>query len=231
MHQIGVRHDCRAHRRPMETPRSRQTRRAFSLIEILVVLAILAVVVSIGWPSVLRYMGENVIREQAHTVRLEMTSARIKAIDTGLVYQFRYEPGGRRFVVIPHDRPDVGAGESAAMVGGGGITASGALQRVPVTSGQLPEACRFEPPTTTNPLTNADQMAYTEQIAQEWLTLLPDGVLLQQTRWAPAIRFFPDGSTDSATVVILDENRRRIELTIRGFTGEVTASPLVQETR
>lgn len=210
-------------------------RRGFTLFEVLIVLSILVMLISLTWPSLLRYVRERGLREQAHAVRLELNNARIKAIDGGLTYQFRFEPGGRRYVILPYDRPDTGTGgESSSGSSTSNATASAAQAitiTLPIVSGMLAEPCTFEVPKVRNAVTHADQAVTTEQLPEEWLALLPDANSLREANWAPAIRFFPDGAADDGQVTVIDDQRRRIDLTIRGLTGSIDSAPLVQERR
>ena len=204
----------------------RSSRRGFTLFEIVIVLTILLVLAGLSWPSLLRYIRERAIREQAHTVRLELNNARIKAIDHGMSYQFRFEPGGRRYIILPLDAPSTEA-DSATDSTTVGVTPDAA----PVVSGQLAEPCEFDVPTVRNQVTHADQAVFTEKLSEEWLTLLPDANSLRETAWAPAIRFFADGSADDGRITVIDDQDRKIELGVRGLTGSVEAGPLVRERR
>jgi prepilin-type N-terminal cleavage/methylation domain-containing protein len=212
-------------------------RRGFTLLEVLLVLTILVVMASFTWPSLMRYIRERGIREQAHTVRVELNNARIKAIDQGLTYQFRFEPGGRRFVVLPYDRPDVGTSTTGGSGSGGAgaqttqPTTATLTANVPVLSGTIAEPIEFDIPKVRNAATHADQAVVTEKLPEEWLTLLPDSNLVRETSWAPAIRFYPDGTSDDATLTVLDDQNRKIEIQVRGLTGSVQSGPLTQERR
>jgi len=203
-------------------------RRGFTLLEVLVVVTLIVILASMTFPSLMRYVRERQMREQAHAVRIQIAGARSKAIDYGLTYQFRYEPGGRKFVVLPHDRPDVGSGEQTS---GGTLTTSSAatLPRVQIVSGELAEPCRFEAPNSLDPRTRSDQPVYTERLPEEWLALIPNATGLRETVWSPAIRFFADGVADDGRLAIIDDDQRRIEVTVRGLTGTVQAGSLTQE--
>lgn len=226
---------------PMVTPARRSAdhrspRRGFTLFEVFLTLTILLVLASLTWPQLLRYIRERAIREQSHTVRVELNNARAKAVDQGLTYQFRFEPGGRKFVVLPYDRPDTGSGDET-----GGTTATIATANqpttptltanVPVLSGTIAEPCSFDVPLVRNQVTHADQAITTEKLPEEWLNLLPDANGLRETSWAPAIRFYTDGTSDDGSVTVIDEDNRRIDISVRGLTGSVSAGPLVQERR
>ncbi|MFV0444466.1 MAG: prepilin-type N-terminal cleavage/methylation domain-containing protein [Planctomycetaceae bacterium] len=210
--------------------RRRAACHGFTLLEVILVLTILLVLASLTWPPLLRYIRERSIREQAHTIRVELNNARIKAIDQGLTYQFRFEPGGRKFVVLPYDRPDTGSGGSTS-TSSSTVTTPTLTVSVPVLSGTIAEPCEFDVPQVRNAVTHADQAVVTEKLPDEWLTMLPDANLLRETSWAPAIRFYSDGTADDATVAVIDDSERRIEISLRGLTGSVQSGPLVRERR
>lgn len=200
----------------------------FTLLEVIVVLSIVVMVASLAWPPLMRYVRERTIREQAHVVRIELAAARRRAIDAGLVYQFRYEPDGRRFLVLPHDRPDIGSGSNSSQEA---AAAQAAADGIEVVSGELAASCRFGVLKAQNPLTHAEQAVFTERLPEEWLALVPDSQGLRETSWAPAICFYSDGTADNATVTILDAEDRQIEITVRGLTGTIEAGPIRQERR
>ncbi|MEZ6057857.1 MAG: prepilin-type N-terminal cleavage/methylation domain-containing protein [Planctomycetaceae bacterium] len=205
-------------------------RRAFTLLELVVVLAIIVVLAGLTWPSMLRYIREQEIREQAHAVRMALAGSRVKAIDTGLTYQFRYEPGGRRYIVLPYDLPEsaatgsVGTGDNSAAQRG--ISSAVVEAVLPTLTGQLPESCHFDWPLARNVVTNAEQQVATESLPQEWLSLFPDATQLQSTAWSQPILFYSDGTTDDNHLTILNELDRSIELSLRGLTGATTVGPL-----
>jgi len=204
-------------------------RQAFTLLEIVLVLGVIAVIVAMTAPNMLRYIGEQQIREQAHEVRMAIVRGRIKAIDSGLTYQFRYEPDGQHYVILPLDLPE------------GSLEQSDSFQNTPLNaepdepvateSGRMPEMCRFDAPRGINPATGVEQIVAGETLGQEWLSLLTgsDVADAQGTSWSPAIRFHPDGTTDNASLTILDEDGRMISIHLRGLTGTCSVGELKNE--
>jgi hypothetical protein len=183
-------------------------RPGFTLLEVLLVT-----IVSLTWPSALRYLREEEIRSGAEATRTAAASTRIKAIDTGLTYQLRYEPEGRRFVIIPYDPPETIAASSTP--------ADGGIHTFPVLSGQLGEECRF--------VTPQDGLPVAEAIPVESFVNLPDAAELAGTSWGPPILFFPDGTAVDAVLAIVNDDELRIELMVRGLTGGIRVSPVMQE--
>lgn len=191
----------------------RHSRAGFTLLELLLVLSVLVVVVSLTWPSLTRYMREQEILQGAEAARSAAASTRIKAIDTGLTYQFRYEPDGRRFVVIPFDPPSTLAASSTP-------TAEEGVRTFPVLSGMLGEGSHFETP--------RDQPAVSESLPPDSFANLPDASELEGTSWGPPLLFYPDGTAANSTFRIVNDDDMEIELSIRGLTGTSSLSPLMQ---
>jgi prepilin-type N-terminal cleavage/methylation domain-containing protein len=202
----------------MTTTRFRPPRAAFTLLEVLLVLSVLAVIIGISWPSVVRYMRDEAIREAAQSVQTAAAGSRIKAIDTGLTYQFRYEPGGQRFAVIPFDPPQNIDSTTAA-------TAANPTQSIyPVLSGQIAESCWFESPDE-----GLVMSAPVERLPRDVFANLPDAYELESTAWGPPVLFYPDGTAIDAIFRIIDDGNRSIQVSVRGLTGTVSTGRLERE--
>ena len=189
-------------------------KRAFTLLEMLVALAVLMLFVSMTFPSVGRLMANQDLKTAAESVQSTLFKSRVRAIGDGLTYQFRYEPFGRRFLVIPYELP-------AASPSGTGTTASADTQTVTVwrVSGQLPEEMIFQP--------SGGEPESGQPLDEEWLTGLPDLYELSKTAWSPALLLRADGSaTDGVFELLDDKTNKRVVFTLRGLTGIASISEL-----
>lgn len=176
----------------------------FTLLEILLVLGVLTVFLGIAWPSVTGAYRRYAFSDRLEDVRSAFAGSRLTAIDAGLIYQFRYEPGGRNYVLVPYELP-IGSptdNSTAASVG-------------KQVSGELHETMQFE--TTSS-------FAGVEKLSPDMLSGLSNAGKLQSVDWGPAILFYPDGTSVDATFDVVDEQKRRGRLTVRGLTGAVTLS-------
>lgn len=185
----------------------------FTLLEIVLVLAVIAVIISVTWPPLMRYVRQQDLKESSVNVRHELAGTRIKSIEFGLTYQFRYEPGGRWYAVLPYDRPDVGNSPTSS-------TGSALLTKTkapPAILKQLPETCRFR----------VKPSQPVEQIPPEWRQLLPQDAPLGRISWSVPILFFPDGTAETATIIVEDQRTNSQTLSLRSLTGSVEIGPLV----
>ena len=183
-----------------------------------VVLTVLVIIVSITWPQLMRFAREHQLREWSAEVRTDLAGARIKAIENGLVYQFRYEPGGRWFAVLPYDRPDAGNSAADSTVGKTRIEAARS-SGPPATIGQLPKELHFR----------FKDGQPTEELSQEFIKLLPTEEPLGQVSWSLPLLFHLDGTADNATVYLQTKQGHSQLLTLRGLTGGVTMGPIIKE--
>jgi hypothetical protein len=183
-----------------------------------VVLMIIVAMVSLTWPQLMRFTREQQLREWSAEVRADLAGARIKAIENGLVYQFRYEPGGRWFAVLPYDRPDSGNATSDSRVGKTFLEAARSTGP-PATLTQLPEELHFR----------FKDGQPTEEMHPDWTKLLPTNEPLGRVSWSLPILFHLDGTADEATVYVENEHGHSQLLTLRGLTGAVTMGPVVKE--
>ncbi|MGH7200286.1 MAG: prepilin-type N-terminal cleavage/methylation domain-containing protein [Planctomycetaceae bacterium] len=202
-------------------------RRGFTLLEMLLVLAVLVLIAAIAWPSMQNIYRDLQLKESVGEVRTELASTRLHAVESGLAYQFRYEPDGRRYVVVPFEREP-----QPSAAGGGSTTMSSPGQPLPHVAGELPEGLRFR--AAVSGLSATEQMIargqqVSEPVAVEWLAGLPNAAELAGVQWSPPIVFYPDGTADDAAFEVVDEKRQLMVIAVRGLTGSVSTSDVTQE--
>ena len=69
----------------------------FTLLEILVVLAVLAMLASLTWPSVRRMFDKRELLGAAQEVRAALAKTRLRAIESGVSRQFRWQVGDSHY--------------------------------------------------------------------------------------------------------------------------------------
>ena len=96
-------------------------RRAFTLIELLIVLAIMAAVAAMALPRLRAAVGRSQLQLSAQQMAKHLTSARLFAIEHGVIYEVQRDATGQRYVVRPQSAANplsVNTAASGAAVNG-----------------------------------------------------------------------------------------------------------------
>jgi prepilin-type N-terminal cleavage/methylation domain-containing protein len=203
----------------------------YTLLELLLVLAILVAVASAVTPTVVTRMSEYRLKQGAEAARFALAATRIHAIDLSSVYQFRYEPGGRRYVALPTDSDAVTAAKTSKQ-----SAPNGGLPRSYVEYGILPENITFEaaaPPASTGSIgarSDAQTPAWSDKAWATALAQAPNASDFNSAAWSPPIVFRADGTAIDAAVNVVDGHGEGFQVKVRELTGEVSLGPLVTGT-
>ena len=189
-----------------------QRRNAFTLIEIMLVLAVMVVLAALSAPALRGVMRRQQLQAAADAVRADLTRAHVQAMKSGRVQVFRAEIGGRKYKIEPYIAGDdaiesvAGAQDSSGKVYGQGVydpTAAVASQR------ELPDGTAFVEG-------DAVEASRSAPIEAELYGLGQDAA------WCQPILFYPDGTCSDAHVVVGNEQQAGMRLDLRGMTGVVT---------
>ena len=178
----------------------------YTLMELLLAMGVLIAVAGIAWPVMLGQFNRYLLRNEVEKVRAKLAGTRIRAIDSGLIYQFLYEPGGRNFIIVPFE----GIETESEQVDAG----EGSLYRF---SGSLSENVMFETPddVTMTP----DELPDLGVISDDFLSGLSRSLELSSVSWSQPILFYPDGTAVSAAFNVVDENKQFVRISVRELTG------------
>ena len=212
---------------PSENPRRKAAFRGFTLVEMVLVLAILGVIVGITWPNLQRFLMDQRISEATEMVRAHLGGTRNKAIDAMLIYEFRYEVGGNRFLVVPHEAYDLEA-TTAAVDAQGQVATGDQLYRY---AGILRDGVKFAVATVDLSDLGIPVIEEVVPIADWQLQGLPAADELAGAKWSNPILFYPDGSANQSALRLEDEFGHQMQITVRGLTGTVSSGSVVEETQ
>ena len=211
--------------------------RGFTLLELMIAMAIMAAALSVAWPLLRRPLLQNASQEAAQQVIATLGQARATAISLGVPIQVRYQPGGKLYQLRP-----VGAQPATALPLS--RTANDPSTPQPHATPprgwqdhELPIDVTFAAPplqlgaaslSLREPLNQpaAPGLATPDLASQNTDrsdSLSADRNPLRQVNWSTPIHFFPDGRADQATLSLHGPDAVVIDITLRGLTGTATS--------
>lgn len=195
----------------------RSKRLGFSLMELLLVLAVLATVMAIAMPTYQGMIVAQRLQQSAEKLELEMRRARVAAIRTGQAQVFRFQIGAGQY----ESKAWLGADDAINASGGATVqnsagmiveTASdgsslGTAQTKDDQGQKLEEGIVF---------VSADSVADSRTVAEA----TQNGQVATAGGWSSPILFYPDGTATTAKIIIQDDQGGSRFVQIRGLTGQ-----------
>lgn len=179
-------------------------RSAYTLMELLLVMAIIVALAAAVAPSLRGVSRGMTLKSVANTIRAELTRAHVLAMRTSRIQVFQYELGGRKFKIEPWIASD------DALENRDGEQSTEPPKTT--TEPTIPEGTKFA-------AGDAAVESRSEKIEQQ----LTDGT---GATWSRPIMFYPDGSTGDAYIVVGNEHNQGIRIDLRGMTAAVRVSEI-----
>jgi prepilin-type N-terminal cleavage/methylation domain-containing protein len=183
--------------------------RAFTLFEVVLVLAILVVLAALSYPTVESMYGSYRVQAAADSIRGTWAEARTHAMEEGRPYRFSVVMGKGNFRLAP---------DSADFWSGNTSPDTGAANPPLINDGALPKGIRFRRADLPAGQSDSD-------------TVLPgDGI--DPSQWSPLAVFLPDGTGKEDVAVVLEmSGARPLVVRLRALTGGVSVRPLEEGRR
>ena len=217
-------------RKPRCWPQS--SHRGFTLLELMIAMAIMATALSVAWPLLRRPLLQSVSQEAAQQVIVTLGQARATAIALGIPVQIRYEPGGQLYQLRAVAGPAATAESDAAApnvptMTTATMTTATAIPPPGYEDYELPVDVSFAAPVRRLGAASLAVIDTLEHPAAEDTedrpSLTADPITAQEIHWSAPIHFFPDGRAEQATLSIEGPDAVVIDITLRGLTGTATA--------
>lgn len=197
----------------------RETRAGFTLLEVMLVLAIIAMVGAIAVPRMESIYERYKLRGMANELRLIWDTARLDAMRTGQAQVFQCLPESGSYSVAPlvlqSDTASAGAG-ATVMLSGGAMAKTQSNGFLTADDPTSKSAKQLEPGITfVSCQVVGSQRAYA--VAQDAQASGNSAVNTQTV--GQAVMFYPDGSTSTAEVRIRNESGDMRAVQLRGLTG------------
>jgi Tfp pilus assembly protein FimT len=186
-------------------------------MEVLLTLSILVIIGSLTFPTLSKTFENQKLIKAADQVRMEWTSARVRAMNSGQVIAFRFAPDAAQFTVVPWVDLEPPAAVTGMTVVSGGTLAQSTTTPA-TTNGKLPDKIRFL-------ADGGMRQANARDLGFDAVTgaLAGDG-----QNWSQPLFFYPDGRTSSGQVTVANELGRSVVIELRGLTGTAKIHPLTQ---
>lgn len=175
-------------------------RHGVTLIEIVLVMAIIAFMASLALPNLDRLFASQKVDKAAEIVRSQMGHARVEAIRNGKVYAFVYNEGQSQLAVRQFDQL-VAAGSIDHFV-----KSNAEDQRdgnLDYSNENLPRGVRFVAGQALSDVRSQFETASAGETAGKMKPIL----------------FYPDGSSQDAQLVLMNERGDSVRIILRGLTG------------
>lgn len=199
------------------TPHHR--RKAVSLLELLLVLALVSIAASLTLPSLAVLLADRRLNRAADLIQIEVSKTRIDAMRQGRVLLMRGTPGANELSVAVYQYAG-DATEASSSLAGPSALLSGADQAMVTTAVdtslkdrtiELPESIQFAGIAVLQSLRANAMMSQTGTIITEsGQNIVPD---------SGTVFFYPDGTTSDAAIAVADEDGRQFSVVLRGVTG------------
>lgn len=179
---------------------SERPRSGFTLIEVLLVVAIMMTMIALAWTPLLRSWGDHRLKAATEDVRSTLAGTRIQSLESDTIWQFRFEPGGNHYVRVPYQQTQSQSESSSAV---------GRMSLI------LPEGLTFSENTSSittrsEPLSALDVQGLT------------DAGELTGLSWSTPILFYSDGTASEETFQVIDDEAGELTVSVRDLTGAVT---------
>ncbi len=191
---------------------SSSSRSGVTLLEILLVVAIMAFLSALALPGFDRIFAAQRVDKSAEIVRAEMGRARVQAIRTGKVFAFVYNEGQSQLAVrqfdqlvqagtVEHFRQS-GSGQAAGP-GGQSLASDPRDGNMDYSNEELPRGVRF----------------LTGQTISDIRSQYESDVAGGSAGKLKPILFYPDGSSQDAQIILANERGDAVRIVLRGLTG------------
>lgn len=200
------------------------TRHAFTLLELMLVLTLLAVLAAFAWPAFDGPMAANRVYRSGEKIRAEWRRARVDAMSSGTTRIFRFAPGENRYAIeaeseCPFVASDGGNFMSLDAAEAGSVSRKQRTLPADVAFGE----CTVETDTRAD-MYGPDSGSAFGGASATFSAPISDSSLEAGPYSSSPILFFADGTTSTARLLLKNEHGHQVEVRLRGLTGVVAVN-------
>jgi len=211
--------------------RNPKRRAAFSLLELLLVLAILVTLAGFAIPTFDAMVSSRRIRQSVDRLQNELLEARVEAMRTGQAQVFQATIHGNSYSITPW----LGGNEAQDASAGATIMTQGGVMQTERTDSGLVSAGSVDESESTKSLESDVLFLEIQTLvdARNALEIQKSGELVPvgggtagSGSVSSPLLLYPDGTATTAQIILVDNRGRRMALQIRGITGRTTSLSL-----
>jgi len=190
---------------------------AFTLIELLLVLALIAIVAALAVPTLSGSLSTWQLRAAGDNIQTRWIQTRTQAIRTGQTHVFRYLSQSDRFLIEPWI-----IGEPLPVTG---LVVAEADDHVTEATRDVDDTERSLDP-GRQPFRLSVGIVFAGMELPDSDLLLPEAI---QDGWSSPILFHPDGTTSSTVLYLANGEGQALEVSLRGMTGTCRVGEVVAD--
>ncbi len=196
--------------------KGRRGRPGFTLVEMLLTLAIITVISAMAWPVLQRPLANQRLHSAADEVRTRLCKTRIQAMRSGHVYAFRYQLGGDHF----RTEPEVAPVPTSSLAGIQSETSDASEDEFRMAG---EDAAELEDMALPQGVTFLAEESSDDGMPAS-LAAAETGPTVDSGDWSEPILFYPDGTASNVQLVLGNDQSGAVRLLLRGITGTVTVA-------
>lgn len=213
-----------------------RTRAAMTLLELILVMALLVVMGALALPSLQTPFENQRVRKAGDAIRVAWNKARIEAMKTGQTQMFCCDPEERAYYTRPHysDQDVLEADAEHGGISASSIAAADRQQQAAAREAdtieagpkKLPEGVVF---VSSQVRADVRSLRIQDEMDQQQYGLTKiGGAEANAAESVTPILFYPDGTTSDARLVLANQSGKRyLVICLRSLTGTVKISGLV----
>lgn len=224
-----------------------KNRRGLSLMELLLVLAVLSAVVAISWPALRRPLNRSHVQSAAQQLQRVLLMARRAAMESGQIQRFQYQPESgiyywgpqRQFGAVdltllgqPPEVDSAGIGADEAEPLGvfgelptGAMFSSTASPSATATSSTRQATRGRNSPDSSGKGREASDSADDDGGVPRGQKAWASGESESSAAWTRPLKFYPSGRMESAQIELISEDGYKIVIAVEGLAGRVKIGP------
>ncbi|MCP4191455.1 MAG: prepilin-type N-terminal cleavage/methylation domain-containing protein [Planctomycetaceae bacterium] len=201
----------------------RGSSKAFTLLEVLLVIAIMVAVLAVALPVMRGSFDVQRLRKAGETIQTEWAKARNQAIKTGKVHVFQHALYSDQYVTTLQTSLENMLAELSDETNetGGSFSQNDSPFNSSSNYKQLPEGIFFMGADVRMDSRTTYEMTSFEAapVVQDYSATSDAQEVTGEIRWGMPIFFFPDGTTSGATLALADDDQKSLTVSLRALTG------------